>query len=82
MTRDELLWRMAEAAWGHHYCARGAQGRLCEACENDRSSSGEAECFELSGGFKRGPENMEWKWSAEGALEALEKSLGIQLLKE
>jgi hypothetical protein len=76
MTRDELLWRMAEGAWGHHYCPSGASGRFCENCEKDRSSSGEVECFELAGGFKRGSHHIEWKHAAEGALLALEHAVG------
>jgi hypothetical protein len=82
MTREDLIWKMAEAAWGHHYCPSGASGRLCVNCEADRSSSGEAECFELSGGFKRGPAQTEWRATAEGALIALEKALGISVLGE
>lgn len=78
MTRDELLWRMAESAWGYYYCINGARGNFCEQCNKSRSSSGEVGCFELSDGFKRGPDNMEWKWAAEGALVALEKALGIK----
>ena len=79
MSRDELIWRMAEAAWGHHYCPRGAQKRFCDECQKDRSSSGEVECFELAYGFKRGPENLEWRAAAEGALGALEDALNISI---
>lgn len=79
MLRDELLWRMAERAWEHHYCPSGATKRYCEDCQRDRSSSGHVECAELRGGFKRGPYGMEWKHAAEGALLALEDALGITI---
>lgn len=82
MTRDELLWRMAERAWSYHYCPSGASGQFCEDCQRSRSSAGEVDCFELSGGFKRGQETLEWKWAAEGALLSLEDALGIKVLND
>lgn len=76
MTRDELLWRMAEGAWRHHYCAIGATGEFCEHCLSQRASGGEVECFELSGGFNR-KSGDDWRAAAEGALLAFEAATGI-----
>lgn len=77
ITRDELIWRMAESAWGHHYCPTGAKGEQCASCREDPEQKG---CFELGSGFVR-KDSWEWHASAKGALERLEKELGIDILE-
>lgn len=69
-TREDLIWRMAEAAWMAHYCPFMGNSSRCDNCRADNK------CFELAGGFKR-EESWEWWRSAQAALEALESELNL-----
>lgn len=80
MIREELIWRMAEQAFRHYYCKSGADGDYCEHCRSKKSAGGEIECFELSTGFKRGADTIDWRNAADGALCAVEAALGVKFV--
>lgn len=71
-ARDELIWKMAEAAWSAHYCPTGASGGLCEQCRED------GVCFELGSGFGARDERWEWYHTARAALETLESVKSVK----
>ena len=71
-ARDELIWKMAEAAWSAHYCPAGAKGDLCADCKEN------GQCFELGNGFGKRDNQWEWYHTARGALEALEAEKSVQ----
>ena len=77
MTRDEIVERVAAAAYDAHYCNHWhTTGTLCGACAEDRR----ADCFELSSGGVETSEMIdEWMASAEAAVSTIERCLGIKL---
>lgn len=72
--RERLISVMARAAHDHHFCSTGANGNLCAMCKGDGRDS----CFELSGGYDH-VIGDDWDAAARGALEALERELGIKV---
>lgn len=72
MTRDDLIWIMAEAAWSAHHCVHRGDHTRCTGCAASDA------CFELSGGFECAlADNFEWFNAASGALDAFEAATGI-----
>ncbi|MFM2422176.1 MAG: hypothetical protein RL291_706 [Pseudomonadota bacterium] len=78
ITRDDLIWAMAEAAWAANFCHhRGDHTRCTECAVRD-------DCFELSGGFVRGDmaANFEWFNAASAALDVIEGVTGLRYAPE